>query len=607
MNFLNNLKLRSKMIMQTSLIGGAILIIGIVMTIILEQQKSIIEENLITNLARNKAIVDITHAAKDINKDVIQIQQWLTDISATRALDGLNDGFDEAENNAQKFRADMNFALGISRNLRLNDVTATLNDINAAFPSYYETGTRMAQSYIDLGPAGGNKIMAQFDTAAERINTAVSQLLELTGEELNKQDALMSDNMEDITSSLTMIETLNIIGILIVLFIAALSVFLIQKIVGNPLTELNKLMLKLANGEDDLKLPDTDRQDEIGEMANTLQTFQQNSIENKKLEKENREAAEEGQRVRSEARQEEEKRRQVEMEKERDDLAEREARNNKISDLIQNFENSITDMMQVMTSSAQQMSETAHNMVETSTNTKERSSTVAVTSDNAADNVNTVASAAEELSHSIQEIGRQVTEASNISQEAVQEASKSEEAISALATASEKINDVISIISDIAEQTNLLALNATIESARAGEAGRGFAVVASEVKTLAGQTSNATDEISGQIQEMQQLTQQAVNSIKNIVAVNNKSNETTSSIQQAIEQQNIATNEISNNIQLVATGTNEVSSNITLVAKGADETGVAGQQVLTVANDLGEISENLKKDIQQFLKDVRSV
>jgi len=59
-----------------------------------------------------------------------------------------------------------------------------------------------------------------------------------------------------------------------------------------------------------------------------------------------------------------------------------------------------------------------------------------------------------------------------------------------------RVAGVAEQINAIARQTNLLALNATIEAARAGDAGKGFAVVAGEVKTLASQTSDATEEIA---------------------------------------------------------------------------------------------------------------
>ncbi len=65
------------------------------------------------------------------------------------------------------------------------------------------------------------------------------------------------------------------------------------------------------------------------------------------------------------------------------------------------------------------------------------------------------------------------------------------------------IESVLLLIRQIAGQTNLLALNATIEAARAGDAGRGFAVVAQEVKSLAQQTSDATDKVARQISEIQ--------------------------------------------------------------------------------------------------------
>jgi hypothetical protein len=117
----------------------------------------------------------------------------------------------------------------------------------------------------------------------------------------------------------------------------------------------------------------------------------------------------------------------------------------------------------------------------------------------------TVATATDELDASVHEMGRRVDESTKIAQIAVDEASQTAALVEDLSSAASKIGDVVAMITSIAEQTNLLALNATIEAARAGDAGRGFAVVASEVKQLASQTSNATTEISAQIEAIQGL------------------------------------------------------------------------------------------------------
>jgi methyl-accepting chemotaxis protein len=130
---------------------------------------------------------------------------------------------------------------------------------------------------------------------------------------------------------------------------------------------------------------------------------------------------------------------------------------------------------------------------------------------------------------------------------------------------------VVKLITAIAEQTNLLALNATIESARAGEAGRGFAVVASEVKSLAGQTAKATDEISSHISGMQDATQESVAAIKEIGGTIAEISNIASSIASAVEQQSSATQEIARSVQTVAQGTQEAAANIIQVNRGATE------------------------------------
>lgn len=352
----------------------------------------------------------------------------------------------------------------------------------------------------------------------------------------------------------------------------------VARSITKPITAMTGAMAELASGNKSIEIPARGQKDEIGAMAQAVQVFKENMIEAERL-RDEQEAMK---------RQAEEQRRQAMLE-----LADR-------------FERNVGGVVSGVTSAATQMQSTAQSMSATAEQTTRQASAVAAASEETTQNVQTVASATEELSASIAEINGQVTESSRIVGEAVAQANDTNAKVQSLAAAAQKIGDVVRLINDIAGQTNLLALNATIEAARAGEAGKGFAVVASEVKTLATQTSRATDEIAGQIREIQEATANSAAAIGSITTIISRVREISTTIASAIEEQGAATLEISRNVQQAALATQETSTNITGVTEAAEQTGTAAGEVLGAARELSKNGVHLQDQVSEFLRTVRS-
>ena len=287
-------------------------------------------------------------------------------------------------------------------------------------------------------------------------------------------------------------------------------------------------------------------------------------------------------------------------------VARKETRRAELHNLAQVFEGKVGNLIRTLTSASQDLETTARAMTTLAKRADNRSREVANSADQTSGNVQMVASATEELSASILEIGGQVARSTRIASQAVTDARRTNDTVETLSSTAERIGEVVKLIEEIAAQTNLLALNATIEAARAGEAGKGFAVVASEVKNLASQTAKATDEITSQIHEIQGATRDAVEAIGAIGRTIDEISQIATSIAAAVEQQSAATREIARNGQQAADGMQEVSATISDVSQAASDTGEAAGGVLSSATQLAGLSKNLRGEVDDFLREIRT-
>jgi methyl-accepting chemotaxis protein len=492
-----------------------------------------------------------------LRTSMLQVQQLLTDSSAT----GTYDGIKESEVWANKFRAYVNemhqkcmvcHVQVFKKNPQaMPDTEKKIKELAETFEAYYTTGKKMAVVYIKEGRESGNKVMEEFDGIAKKINEELDGRTKM-GESHFKNSWKQMNNSIDAMKLITII--ISVIAIAIGIVIA----FSMASKIENPIKKVAAMADRIASGDlsgEDLKIESSD---EIGELAVSL----------------NRMKASLNDMIKSVVVSSDGVVSTIDMVKVQVEKTNEGARNQ--SGQAQQIAAAAEEMSQTITDIARNASVAS----ETSAEAMEIAESGQTVTGIAVETVNHVYTSTIELSTMVEKLNNRASE----------------------------IGDIVTVIKDIADQTNLLALNAAIEAARAGEQGRGFAVVADEVRKLAERTITATAEISEKIHAIQSESTQTTKSMgeasKEVTKATGHIRNLTNVLEAIVE----SVQKVRDQITQIATAVDEQSAASEEVARNIEKTSAIAKDMEGIAEDvmqevkgLADTAHNLKSETKGFI------
>jgi methyl-accepting chemotaxis protein len=486
-------------------------------------------------------------AMLDARFQVIQIQQYLTDVSAT----GESDGFADARTAYERAGASLDL---LARHQP--ELGGQVVSIKASLATFHALGVDMANAYIKSGRAAGNQLMKRpgdgFDASAEQL-TAKLETLEKSVRQTMSDSAQLAE--DKIARAQTEALILGLAVCILVIGSGVIVYRLLIGILGSEPGAVARIAQGIAKGDlsQQIAMSETGDKSLLGsmrDMQDGLRTLVSRIGEATGL----------------------------------------------LTKAASELSNSAT---QVSTAAMAQHDRTAA----MAASIEQMSVSTSVIATNA-EHVQRSAENAQQLSVAgSAAVAEAVSEIDRIAIQ-VQDTART---VTALGEQSGQITRIVDVIREIAEQTNLLALNAAIEAARAGEQGRGFAVVADEVRKLAERTASATNEIRATVDAVREGTLAAVSEISAGsdrmlagVALIRRAGDSMDQIQRGVDLVLCAANEISLSLKEQNLANQHISQNVEGVAQMTEETSIVVQSVSVSAAQLEDLARSMSASVDRF-------
>lgn len=523
-------------------LGAATISILVVMGLLVYQ----VDHKLVSAQKSKSALTRTMLLIKDVRFEVVQIQQFLTDVGAT----GDYAAKSEAQENLKNAQAMLVQLKTIAPNL--DEKTSVLS---VSIQKLYDVGERMATAYVEEGREAGNAIMqakgSGFDDASSRLAGQLESISSGLEAQFAEANVSLSDAIDENNNNGL------VFGILIFVLFGSIFASISAKVLPS-LCRIKESLMDLNHGDGDLtkRLPNATK-DELGIIVGQFNQF---------LEKLQRTV-------------------------------------NEIKDSVSPIASATTSVSQFSTRNRDGAHTQAQETERLATAITEMTAAINEVARNSSNTLDATRSAMEEAGEGQQVVKMTIDNINKLATE-VENASG---VIDELGTFSEEVGSVLDVIKGIAEQTNLLALNAAIEAARAGEQGRGFAVVADEVRTLAGRTQTSTEEIQNMVEKLQSKAAAAVDVMRvghetAKVSVDNASRtgDALNGITKAIQTINDMTNQIATSSEEQHTVAEEVNRNIVSISDIATRTFEGAEEINRELEKLIDLSDSLERVAGQF-------